>query len=159
MPEVRVIDSDGEQVGVITIEEALKLAQDQSLDLVEVSPTARPPVCKVMDFGKYIFERDKAAHQAKKNQKRTQLKEIKFRPTTDVGDYKVKLNKLTKFLEGGDKCKVTVRFRGREMQHQDIGLDLLKRVAADLEELGNVEQHPKTEGRQMMMIIAPKKST
>lgn len=138
--------------------DALRMAEDRNLDLVEVSPMAKPPVCKIMDYGKYIFQRDKAAHEAKKNQKRTQVKEIKFRPTTEQGDYDTKLKKLTKFLEAGDKCKVTIRFRGREMQHQNLGLELLKRVEKDLEELCKVEQRPKTEGRQMTMVIAPLKS-
>ena len=132
-------------------------AQEASLDLVEVSPDAKPPVCKIMDFGKYLFEQKKAKAAAKKKQKVTQVKEIKFRPGTDIGDYKVKLRNLIRFLEDGDKTKITVRFRGREMAHQELGMELLKRVEKDLEEYGSVEQRPSMEGRQMTMVIAPNK--
>jgi translation initiation factor IF-3 len=128
------------------------------LDLVEVSPNAEPPVCRIMDFGKYRFENSKKKQGAKKKQRRTQVKEIKFRPRTEVGDYKVKLSKLTKFLENGDKTKVTMRFRGREFAHQELGMELLKRVVADLEEIANVEQMPGMEGRQMVMVLGPKKT-
>ncbi len=128
------------------------------MDLVEVSPNAEPPVCRIMDFGKYKFENSKKKQGAKKKQRRTQVKEIKFRPRTEVGDYKVKLNKLTKFLENGDKTKVTMRFRGREFAHQELGMELLKRVVADLEEIANVEQMPGMEGRQMVMVLGPKKT-
>jgi translation initiation factor IF-3 len=153
-----VIDQDGEQLGIITSEEALAKAQEAGLDLVEVSPNAEPPVCRIMDFGKYRFENSKQKQGAKKKQKRTQVKEIKFRPRTEVGDYNVKLNKLRKFLENGDKTKVTMRFRGREFAHQELGMDLLKRVVADLEDVSNVEQMPNMEGRQMVMLLGPKKS-
>ena len=129
-----------------------------SLDLVEVSPNAEPPVCRIMDFGKFKFENSKKKQGAKKKQRRTQVKEIKFRPRTEVGDYKVKLNKLTKFLENGDKTKVTMRFREREFAHQELGMELLQRVVADLEEIANVEQMPGMEGRQMVMVLGPKKT-
>lgn len=157
VPEVRLIDQDGENVGVISLQDALAKAKDASLDLVEVSPNAAPPVCKIMDFGKFLFDKQKSEAAARKNTKRTQLKEIKFRPGTDIGDYNTKLRKLREFLESGDKTKITIRFRGREMAHQELGMDLLKRVEADLEEYGSVEQHPSMEGRQMSMIIGPSK--
>ncbi len=128
------------------------------MDLVEIVPHTKPPVCRVMDYGKYLFEENKKRNKAKKKQKQVQIKEVKFRPNTDVGDYQVKLRNLTRFLEEGDKAKVTLRFRGREIAHQDIGRDLLKRVETDLLEFGNVEQHPKMEGRQMVMTIAPIKN-
>jgi translation initiation factor IF-3 len=133
------------------------MAAEASLDLVEISPQAEPPVCKVMDYGKFKFEEQKKRQAARKKQKQIQVKEIKFRPGTDIGDYNVKLRNLVKFLTEGDKVKVTLRFRGREMAHQELGRDLLKRVEADLEELGTVEQYPKMEGRQMVMVLAPKK--
>ncbi len=139
-------------------EDALKKAIEVGLDLVEVSPNAEPPVCRIMDFGKFRFENSKKKQGAKKKQRRTQVKEIKFRPRTEVGDYKVKLSKLTKFLENGDKTKVTMRFRGREFAHQELGMELLKRVVADLEEIANVEQMPGMEGRQMVMVLGPKKT-
>lgn len=139
-------------------DDALQRAKDVGLDLVEVSPNAEPPVCRIMDFGKYKFENSKKKQGAKKKQRRTQVKEIKFRPRTEVGDYKVKLSKLTKFLENGDKTKVTMRFRGREFAHQELGMELLKRVVADLEEIANVEQMPGMEGRQMVMVLGPKKT-
>jgi len=144
-------------VGVITREQALEMARSQGLDLVEVSPTAEPPVCRVLDFGKFLFEQNKKAHAAKRKQKQIQVKEIKFRPGTDEGDYQIKLRNLKRFLEHGDKVKVTLRFRGREMAHQELGAQMLKRVEADLGPLGNVEQFPKLEGRQMVMVIAPKR--
>ncbi|PIQ44167.1 MAG: translation initiation factor IF-3 [Gammaproteobacteria bacterium CG11_big_fil_rev_8_21_14_0_20_46_22] len=155
--EVRVIDADGAQAGVISLREALTLADEAGLDLVEVSPTANPPVCKVMDFGKYKFEQSKKQAAAKKNQKQVQIKEIKFRPGTDVGDYQIKLTKILGFLEKGDKVKCTLRFRGREMQHKELGMELLNRLRADSSEQALVEQEPKFEGRQMMMVLAPKK--
>jgi translation initiation factor IF-3 len=155
-PEVRVIDADGEQVGVIKTEEALAMAQEAGLDLVEVSPNATPPVCRVMDYGKYKFEANKQQQKAKKKQ--IQVKEIKFRPRTEEGDYQTKVRKLREFLDNGDKAKVTLRYRGREFAHQELGLELLKRVAADLEELSTVEQMPKMEGRQMVMMLSPKKA-
>lgn len=157
VPEVRLIDQDGENVGVVNTSDALVKAKAVSLDLVEVSPMAEPPVCKIMDFGKFLFDKQKADHNARKKTKRTQLKEIKFRPGTDIGDYNTKLRKLREFLEDGDKTKITIRFRGREMAHQELGMELLKRVEGDLADWGNVEQRPSMEGRQMSMIIAPLK--
>lgn len=139
------------------VRDAIALAKEESLDLVEVAPTADPPVCRIMDFGKYLFEQNKKNQSAKRKQKQVQVKEIKFRPGTDEGDYQIKLRKLTEFLENGDKTKVTLRFRGREMAHQELGAKLLARVRDDLEEYGAVEQMPQMEGRQMVMVIAPKK--
>ena len=138
--------------------EALDRAQEAGLDLVEVSPNAKPPVCRIMDFGKYRFENSKKQQASKKKQKRTQIKEIKFRPRTEEGDYQVKLRKLRAFLENGDKTKVTMRYRGREFAHQELGMKLLKRVEADLEDIANVEQMPNMEGRQMVMMLGPKKA-
>ena len=155
---MRVIDQEGEQVGIVSIEEAHKIAGEVSLDLVEISPNAEPPVCRIMDYGKFRFEESKKLQTAKKKQKQTQVKEIKFRPGTDIGDYNIKLRKLIAFLEDGDRTKVTLRFRGREMAHQELGLQLLQRVKADLEEHGTVEQEPKIEGRLMVMVLAPKKN-
>ncbi|MEL7537610.1 MAG: translation initiation factor IF-3 [Pseudomonadota bacterium] len=155
--QVRVINTDGEQAGVMPLEEALELAAGQKLDLVEVSPNADPPVCRVMDFGKFAFEQSKKSQSSRRKQKQVHLKEVKFRPGTDVGDYNVKLRNLTRFLTNGDKAKVTLRFRGREMAHQDLGAKLLERIRDDLEELANVEQMPQLEGRQMIMVLAPKK--
>ncbi len=154
---VRVIDSEGEQRGVMTLSEAISVARNEGLDLVEVSPNADPPVCRIMDFGKYLFEQNKKSQAAKRKQKQVQVKEIKFRPGTDEGDYKIKLRKLVEFLEDGDKTKVTLRFRGREMAHKELGAQLLARVRDDLENYGVVEQMPQLEGRQMVMVMAPKK--
>ena len=139
------------------LREAIELAKDVSLDLVEVSPNVDPPVCRIMDFGKYLFEQNKKAQTSRRKQKQVHVKEIKFRPGTDEGDYQIKLRKLIAFLESGDKTKITLRFRGREMAHQDIGANLLARVRKDLEEYGSVEQMPQMEGRQMIMVMAPKK--
>ena len=155
--EVRLIGVDGEQVGVVSIEEALRAARDAGEDLVEIVPNAEPPVCRVMDYGKHVFEQKKQKQEARKKQKQVQVKEVKFRPGTDIGDYNVKLRNLIRFLTEGDKVKVTLRYRGREMAHQELGRDLLKRVEADLEEYGSVEQFPRMEGRQMVMVLAPKK--
>lgn len=155
VPQVRLVGADGEPVGVVTIEEAIDMSYDANLDLVEISPNAEPPVCRIMDYGKFIFEKSKQKAAAKKKQKQVHIKEIKFRPGTDTGDYQVKLRNLIRFLEDGDKTKVTMRFRGREMAHQEIGRDLLERVKKDLEEYGTVESFPKMEGRQMIMVIAP----
>ncbi|AMK79390.1 translation initiation factor IF-3 [Methylomonas sp. 2BW1-5-20] len=154
---VRVVGAEGEQVGVVSINEALQLAYDANMDLVEISPNADPPVCKVMDFGKYQFELNKKLQAAKKKQKQIQIKEIKFRPGTEEGDYQVKLRSLIKFLNEGDKTKITVRFKGRELTHRELGMDLLKRIETDLEEMAIVEQFPKLEGRQMVMVMGPKK--
>lgn len=154
---VRVVGVDGEALGIISIDEAKQLAYDNDLDLVEISPNADPPVCKVMDYGKFQFEQNKKQQAAKKKQKQIQVKEVKFRPGTEEGDYQVKLKNLTKFLEEGNKTKITLRFRGREMAHKELGMDLLKRIEKDLEELALVEQFPKMEGRQMVMVMGPKK--
>ena len=156
-PVIRLIGSDGEQVGIVPKDEAQATADAQALDLVEIVPMAEPPVCRIMDYGKYKFDQTKKQGSAKKKQRQTHLKEVKFRPGTEEGDYQVKLRNLRRFLEQGDKTKVTLRFRGREMAHRDLAAQLLKRVEADLEELGTVEQYPKMEGRQMVMVLAPKK--
>ena len=148
---------EGEQLGIVKIYEALRQAEEADLDLVEIAPTAQPPVVKIMDYGKFKYQESKKQHEAKLKQKQVQIKEIKFRPGTDEGDYQIKLRNLIKFLEEGDKTKVTLRFRGREMAHQELGYNLLKRVEADLAEHGTVEQFPKMEGRQMVMVLAPKK--
>jgi len=143
VPRVRLIDANGEQAGLVSLDEAISAAQAASLDLVEISPDAEPPVCKIMDYGKKLFEVKKQQAAQRKKQKQTQVKEMKFRPGTDVGDYEIKLRNLTRFLENGDKAKVTLRFRGREMAHQELGMEMLKRIEVDLEELGAVEQYPK----------------
>ena len=155
--QVRLIDLDGAQVGVVGLDEAKKLADEAGHDLVEISPNADPPVCRIMDYGKYRYQDSKKRAAARKKQKQMQVKEVKFRPGTDSGDYGVKLRNLRRFLEDGDKAKVTMRFRGREMAHQELGLELLQQVEQDLQEYGTVEQHPKLEGRQMVMVISPKK--
>ncbi|MFK7855190.1 MAG: translation initiation factor IF-3 [Granulosicoccus sp.] len=155
--EVRLISAEGEQIGVVPIDRALETAREAGLDLVEISPNVSPPVCKIMDHGRFKFEANKKQNAGRKKQKTAQLKEIKFRPGTEDGDYQVKLRSLVKFLEQGDKTKITLRFRGREMAHRELGAQLLKRVEQDLSELGTVEQFPKLEGRQMVMVMAPKK--
>ncbi len=155
--KVRVVGVEGEALGIMSIDEAKKLAYDVDMDLVEISPNADPPVCKVMNFGKYQFEQSKKLQIAKKKQKQIQVKEIKFRPGTEEGDYQVKLKNLIKFLSEGDKTKITLRYRGREMAHRELGIDVLKRIEKDLEELAVVEQFPKMEGRQMVMVMSPKK--
>jgi translation initiation factor IF-3 len=154
---VRLIGPDGEQIGVMSSRAALEAAAETQLDLVEISPTAEPPVCRLMDFGKFLFDRKKEKQAAKKKQKQVQVKEVKFRPGTDEGDYKVKLRNLQRFLQDGDKAKVTMRFRGREHAHRELGLAMLQRVEADLTELAQVEQQPAMEGRQMVMVLGPKK--
>ena len=151
-----MVGADGSQVGVVSLKEALEAAQEETLDLVEISPDAAPPVCKIMDYGKHVFDAKKKVALQKKKQKQTQVKEMKFRPGTDQGDYDIKLRNLTRFLENGDKAKVTLRFRGREMAHQQLGMDMMKRIEADLEVLAQVEQYPKMEGRQMIMVLAPR---
>ncbi len=155
--EVRLIGADGGQVGVVSLSEALEAAKQAGMDLVEISPESDPPVCRLMDYGKFLFDAKKKRTEAKKKQKQSQVKEIKFRPTTEKGDYEVKLRSLIRFLENGDKAKVTLRFRGREMAHQQIGMDLMKRIEDDLVDHGVVEQHAKFEGRQVVMVLAPKK--
>lgn len=154
---MRVIGADGSQVGVISIAAANKLAEEAELDLVEIAPTANPPVCRVMDYGKFKYRESKKQHEARLKQKQIVVKEVKFRPSTDEGDYKIKLRNLTRFLEEGDKTKITLRFRGREMAHQEFGMRLLERVKGDLEAIGVVEQWPKMEGRQLVMVLGPKK--
>jgi len=153
---VRVIDADGENVGVISVQEGIDIAFDAGLDLVEVSPHASPPVCRVLDYGKYKYQAQKKANEARKKQKVIEVKEIKMRPGIDEHDYQVKMRSVRKFLEHGDKVKMTIRFRGREMAHQDLGMKVLDRVREDVDELAKVEQFPKTEGRMMTMVIAPR---
>ena len=155
--EIRLIGANGEQVGILPTREAQEMADEAGLDLVEISPNAEPPVCRVMDYGKYRFQQQKKANEAKKKQKQVQVKEVKFRPGTDVGDYNTKMRKLKAFLESGDRAKITVRFRGREFAHQNRGMELLKRVEDELGDLLVVEQRPKMEGRQMMMMVSPKR--
>jgi len=156
LPKVRLIDAEGENHGVVDIEEALKLAVAAGLDLVEVSPTADPPVCKILDYGKFKYEAQKKASLARKKQKTIDIKEIKVRPNIDTHDYDVKMRAVRKFLEEGDKVKVTLRFRGREMAHQEIGLELLERVRDQVDDMAKVEQNPKLEGRQIVMVLAPR---
>ena len=155
--EVRLIDVNGEQIGIVPIAEALAKASEVNLDLVEIAAESRPPVCRLMDYGKHLFEEKKQRQAAKKRQKQVQVKEVKFRPGTDVGDYQVKLRNLIRFLKDGDRAKITMRFRGREHAHRDLGLRLLRRIEADLAEYATVEQQPLMEGRQMVMLLAPKK--
>jgi translation initiation factor IF-3 len=154
---VRLVAENGDQLGIVPTRDALKMAEERDVDLVEIAPTAQPPVCKLMDYGKFKYREQKKAHEAKLKQKQIHLKEIKFRPGTDEGDYQIKLRNLIRFLDEGDKAKVTLRFRGREMAHQEFGVRLLERVKADLEPYGVVEQFPKLEGRQMIMVLGPKK--
>jgi len=156
VPKVRVIDAEGENHGVISLEDALEIAEEAGLDLVEVSPQVDPPVCKVLDYGKYKYEQQKKANEARKKQKIIEVKEIKMRPGIDEHDYQVKMKNVRKFLDNGDKVKMTIRFRGREMAHQDLGLKVLTRVREELDELIKIEQMPKTEGRLMVMVIAPR---
>ncbi len=153
--EIRLIGPEGENVGVVSPQKALAMAEEAGLDLVEISPNAAPPVCKIMDFGKYKYETQKREAEARRKQKTIEVKEVKFRPNTDTHDYEVKMRNVTKFLENGDKVKVTLRFRGREMAHQNLGRELLERVADDTKEIGKIENFPKMEGRQMVMMIGP----
>jgi translation initiation factor IF-3 len=153
--EIRLIGADGENVGVVSPARAIEMAEEVGLDLVEISPNATPPVCKIMDFGKFKYEQQKREAEARKKQKTIEVKEVKFRPGTDTHDYEVKMRNVLKFLEGGDKVKITLRFRGREMAHQNLGRDLLERIAGDVEGVGRIENMPKMEGRQMIMIIGP----
>jgi len=157
-PQVRVVGPDGDQIGIRSREDAIALAEDEGMDLVEIAPQASPPVCRIMDWGKFRFEESKKSQAQKKKQKQIQVKEVKFRPGTDDHDYDVKMRNLRRFIEDGDKVKVTLRFRGREMAHQDLGRDLLKRVEGDMEGEVTVEQYPRMEGRQMVMMLAPKKT-
>ncbi|MGE5469149.1 MAG: translation initiation factor IF-3 [Ignavibacteria bacterium] len=156
-PEVRLIGLEGEQVGIVSVRQALSMAEEAGVDLVEIAPLAAPPVCRIMDFGKFKYQEAKRAHEAKLKQKQIQVKEVKFRPGTDDNDYQIKMRNLIKFLQEGDKAKITLRFRGREMAHQEFGMRMLERIKADLEDIGQVEQFPKMEGRQLIMVIAPTK--
>jgi translation initiation factor IF-3 len=155
VPEIRLIDQDGENAGVVTPAAAIEMAEEVGLDLVEISPGANPPVCKIMDFGKFKYEQQKKAVEAKKKQKIIEIKEVKFRPNIDTHDYDVKMRSVTKFLGEGDKVKVTLRFRGREMAHQELGRELLQRIAGDIEDIAKIESMPKMEGRQMIMVVSP----
>ncbi|MGE5739073.1 MAG: translation initiation factor IF-3 [Betaproteobacteria bacterium] len=157
-PEIRLVGVDGEQLGVVPLAEAMAKAEAAELDLVEIAPMAKPPVCRIMDYGKFKYREAKKQHEAKLKLKQIQVKEVKFRPGTDEGDYKIKLRNLTRFLAEGDKAKVTLRFRGREMAHQEFGVRLLERIRGDLEPVATVEQFPRLEGRQMVMLLAPKKT-
>lgn len=152
-----MVGEDGQQLGIVPIRQALTLAEEAGVDLVEIAPMAQPPVCKIMDIGKFKYQEAKRAHEAKLKQKQVQVKEIKFRPGTDENDYQIKLRNVTKFLSEGDKAKITLRFRGREMAHQEIGMRMLERIKADLEQQAMVEQWPKMEGRQLIMVLAPSK--
>ena len=156
-PEVRLVGAEGEQIGIVSIRVALQMAEEAEIDLVEIAPLAKPPVCKIMDFGKFKYQEAKRAHEAKLKQKQVQVKEVKFRPGTDENDYQIKLRNLIKFLQEGDKAKITLRFRGREMAHQEFGMRVLERIKADLEQVAQVEQFPKMEGRQLIMVLAPTK--
>jgi translation initiation factor IF-3 len=154
---VRLVGVDNEPLGIVKLADAFRMAEQQDVDLVEIAPQAVPPVCRLMDYGKFKYQEAKKQHEAKLKQKVIQVKEVKFRPGTDDGDYNVKLRNLVRFLEDGDKTKITLRFRGREMAHQEIGMRMLERLRTDLDEIGQVEQMPKMEGRQMIMVLAPKK--
>ncbi|MGO8756235.1 MAG: translation initiation factor IF-3 [Gallionellaceae bacterium] len=155
-PKVRLVGVEGEQIGIVAVAEALRLSEEAELDLVEIAPMAEPPVCRIMDYGKFKYAESKKQHEAKLKQKQIQIKEVKFRPSTDEGDYNIKLRNLIRFLGEGDKTKITLRFRGREIAHQELGMRLMERVRTDLDEHGAVEQFPKMEGRQMVMVLAPK---
>ena len=155
--QIRLVGDSGEQLGILSPDEARKIAEERAMDLVEIAPNAEPPVCRLMDYGKHLYASAKKKQESKKKQKQITVKEIKFRPGTDIGDYDIKVRNLTKFLDAGNKVKVTLRFRGREMAHQERGMEMLKRVEEDLKEIGVVEQMPKMEGRQMVMVLAPMK--
>ncbi|MGK2742122.1 translation initiation factor IF-3 [Tepidicaulis sp. LMO-SS28] len=156
VPEVMLIDGEGEKVGVVSVDEALRLADEAGLDLVEVAPNSKPPVCKLLDYGKYKFQAQKKAAEARKKQKTVEVKEVKMRPNIDTHDYEVKMRNVRRFFDEGDKVKVTLRFRGREMAHQDLGMALMNRVKEEVDEIAKVELHPKLEGRQMIMVLAPR---
>ena len=156
--QIRLVSDSGEQLGILSPDEARRIAEERGMDLVEIAPNAEPPVCRLMDYGKYLYASAKKKQESKKKQKQITVKEIKFRPGTDIGDYDIKVRNLTKFLDAGNKVKVTLRFRGREMAHQELGMEMLKRVEEDLKEIGIVEQMPKMEGRQMVMVLAPVKT-
>jgi translation initiation factor IF-3 len=157
VPEIRLMDANGEQVGIVRVAEGLRMAEDAGLDLVEIAPTAHPPVCRIMDYGKFRYQEQKKAQEAKAKQKVIQIKEVKFRPVTDENDYQTKMRNLVRFLSNGDKAKVTLRYRGREMAHQQFGQELLNRIRTELADISQVEHQPKLEGRQMIMVLAPKK--
>lgn len=157
VPRVRVIGADGEQVGILSRDEALRMAEEVELDLVEIQPNADPPVCRIMDFGKFKFEMQKKAHAAKKKTKQIEIKELKFRPTTDDADYLIKVRNLKRFLSEGDKVKIVIRFKGREMAPTELGVAMVKKIEADILEEALIEQYPRLEGRQMVMMVAPKK--
>jgi translation initiation factor IF-3 len=157
VPEIRLIDQDGENAGVVSPARAIEMAEEVGLDLVEISPGASPPVCKIMDFGKFKYETQKKAAEAKKKQKIIEIKEVKFRPNIDTHDYEVKMRSVSKFLGEGDKVKVTLRFRGREMAHLELGRELLERIAGDIEPIAKIESMPKMEGRQMIMVVSPQR--
>ena len=157
MPELRLVGIDNEPIGIVSLRDAMRMAEDAEVDLVEIAPQARPPVARLMDYGKFIYQEQKRQHEARAKQKVIQVKEVKFRPGTDEGDYQVKLRNLRRFLEEGDKAKITLRFRGREMAHQEFGIRLLERVRNDVEDLAQVEQMPRLEGRQMIMVISPRR--
>ncbi|HJW25877.1 MAG TPA: translation initiation factor IF-3 [Rhodocyclaceae bacterium] len=157
VPEIRLVGENSEQLGIVSLRAAMQMAEEAGVDLVEIAPMAKPPVCRLMDYGKFKYQEAKKAHEAKLKQKQVQVKEVKLRPGTDENDYQIKLRNMTRFLEEGDKVKVTLRFRGREMAHQEFGMRQLERIKADLEAVGQVEQMPKMEGRQMIMIIGPSK--
>lgn len=159
VPEVRLIDAEGNQLGVVSTQEARRMGEEVGLDLVEVSPDAKPPVCRIMNFGKYTYQQNKRKAAAKKKQKKIQIKEVKFRPVTEEADYQVKLRSVMRFLADGDKAKITLRFRGREMTHPELGMQLMERIIADIIDTGVVEQRPKMEGRQMVMLVGPKKTS
>lgn len=155
--EVRLIDAEGNQAGIVTIEQALAAAEQAQLELVEISPNAKPPVCRIMDYGKFLYEQNKQKNAQKKKQKQIEIKEVKFSPRTEKGDYLVKLRNLIRFLEHGDKAKITLRFRGREITHMEVAVKLMDQLKADLEPHGVIEQLPKLEGKQIVMVVAPKK--
>ena len=157
MPEVRLVGIDGEPLGIVKLADAFRLSDENDVDLVEIAPTASPPVCRLMDYGKFKYQEQKKAHEARLKQKVIQVKEVKFRPQTDENDYLTKMRKLTEFLAEGDKVKVTLRFRGREMAHQEFGVRLLERIKGEVEETAQVESWPRLEGRQMVMVLSPKK--
>jgi translation initiation factor IF-3 len=156
--QIRLVGDSGEQLGIVTAVEARGIAIERGMDLVEIAPNAEPPVCRLMDYGKFLYSKSKKKQESKKKQKQITVKEIKFRPGTDIGDYDIKVRNLTRFLEAGNKVKVTLRFRGREMAHQELGMEMLKRVEDALQDIGVVEQMPKMEGRQMVMVLAPAKN-
>ncbi len=156
--QIRLVGDSGEQLGIVTAVEARGIADERGMDLVEIAPNAEPPVCRLMDYGKFLYSKSKKKQESKKKQKQITVKEIKFRPGTDIGDYDIKVRNLTRFLEAGNKVKVTLRFRGREMAHQELGMEMLNRVEGALQDIGVVEQMPKMEGRQMVMVLAPAKN-